>query len=556
MAETGATYEFQPHERPFLPGSPATPEHPTGRRIGYFAIGVLISLTAGFANSLLIGNLPQLQGALGLTPVQGGWLYAAYSMTNVCMGFLLLKFRQQFGLQRFMRPFLFGFVALMIVQVFVRSYGTELVVRGAAGIVASGFTPLGFFYIMQAMPPHLRLGGMMLGVGLSQVALPMARAISPILLYSGDIGRLFDFEAGLALLCLGCVALLRLPPSNRIQTFEPLDFLTFALFAPGMALLTAVLAQGRITWWSTPWLGYALAAAVVLITLAMLIEHNRANPLLNTRWMGSRDVIRFAFIAAMMRVLLAEQNYGAPGLMTLLGMGPDQLVTLYAVVTVAASVALGLSLLTLDPDDLLRPLLISLACIAAGAFMDAHATNLTRPGNLYLSQALIGFGAVYFLASAIMVGVTRALAHGPAHIVSFSAIFSMSQTLGGLGGSALLGSFVILREKFHSHALTQSLTLADPQVAARIEQLGGAYARVLADPALRQAEGAALLAQQVTREANILAYNDVFMLIGAIATLAFFWQGARWIRLRVRGINPLAEQQAAMAALREKSMQE
>src|SRR3546814_20900613 len=78
-----------------MPGSPATPDHPFGRRIGYFVIGVLLGLAGGFSNGLLIANLPQIQGALGLTSVEGGWLTAAYSMTNVCMSLFLIKFRQQ-----------------------------------------------------------------------------------------------------------------------------------------------------------------------------------------------------------------------------------------------------------------------------------------------------------------------------------------------------------------------------------------------------------------------------------------------------------------------------
>src|SRR3546814_4606443 len=101
---------------------------------------------------------------------------------------------------------------------------------------------------MQAMPTAARLGGMILGVGVSQVATPLARVISPVLLVHGNIQSLFIFELGLTLMCLGSVALLRLPPSERIQAFEPLDFLTFILFAPGMALLSAVLIQGRIIW--------------------------------------------------------------------------------------------------------------------------------------------------------------------------------------------------------------------------------------------------------------------------------------------------------------------
>ena len=130
-------YRFAPHERPPLPGSPATPDHPALRRVAYFAIGTLLGLTGGFINALLSANLPQIQGALGLTSVPGGWLTAAYSMTNVCMSLLMIKFRQQFGIQRFTRRVLAGFVALNFAQLFVHSYGTELVVRGAGDFAAA-----------------------------------------------------------------------------------------------------------------------------------------------------------------------------------------------------------------------------------------------------------------------------------------------------------------------------------------------------------------------------------------------------------------------------------
>jgi hypothetical protein len=547
---TDGEYQFKPHERPMLPGSPATPDHPLPRRIGYAAIGVLIALTGGLSNGLLIANLAQIQGALEITSSEAGWISAAYSMTNVAAGFLLIKMRQQFGLQALTRIFLIGFVLLAGAQVLTHSYGTELAVRAASGVIAAGFTPLGFFYIMQAMPAPARMSGMIIGVGLSQVALPLARAISPLLLANGDIRNLYIFEFGLALTCLGAIALLRLPPSERAEVFEKLDLLTFALLAPGLALLTGALVEGRIVWWSTAWIGYAFAAAILLIGVAMLIEHNRANPLLNTRWIGSRDVLRFAAVAAVMRILLSEQGYGAVALLTAVGMGPDQLVQFYVVVTLASLAGLAASLLTLNPQDLLKPVVISVGLIAVGAFLDSAATNLTRPANLFVSQAIIAFAAVYFLGATMLVGVLRAIVKGPSHMVSFSAVFGIAQTIGGLGGTALLGTFQIVREKFHSHELVQSIVMTDPQVASRLQQLGGAYGRVVTDPVLRQAQGATLLSQQVTREANILAFNDVFLLIAVLACLALLWLGARWVLLRRRGINPLAEELAAMAKMR------
>ena len=80
----------------------------------------------------------------------------------------------------------------------------------------------------------------------------------------------------MALLSLGCVLMLKLPPGDRFKTFEPLDFLTFAILASGVALLCAVLSLGRIDWWlEADWIGYALAASIALI-LAGLGNVNRS----------------------------------------------------------------------------------------------------------------------------------------------------------------------------------------------------------------------------------------------------------------------------------------
>ena len=108
-------------------------------------------------------------------------------------------------------------------------------------------------------------------------------------------------------------------------------------------------------------------------------------------------------------------------------------------------------------------------------------------------------------------------------MTTFIGIFLATQSLGGMAGSAAFGSFVTLREKFHSAHLVENLVMSDPVVAARVQQLAGAYGRVLTDAGLRSAEGVALLGQQATREAYVLAYNDAFLLIAALAAAATAW---------------------------------
>ncbi len=119
-------YQFKPHEQPFMLGSPATPDHPTYRKVFYLLIGIFIGITASFQNGLLVVNLSQIQGEMGLTPVEGGWISVAYNMTNACITVLLYKIRQQFGMSLFSKITLFFLLSATSMQYFwykVVSYG-------------------------------------------------------------------------------------------------------------------------------------------------------------------------------------------------------------------------------------------------------------------------------------------------------------------------------------------------------------------------------------------------------------------------------------------------
>jgi hypothetical protein len=160
---------------------------------------------------------------------------------------------------------------------------------------------------------------------------------------------------------------------------------------------------------------------------------------------------------------------------------------------------------------------LALIFIAMGAYMDSHATNLTRPHNAYFSQALIAFGGALFLPPAMLTGITKALKQGPTYMTSFIVIFLFTQNIGGLIGSAVFSTFIAIREKYHSAHLVEQLVMSNPVVAQRVQALSGTYSKVLVDQGLTKAEGLALLGQQVTREATVMAYNDAFLAISVIA---------------------------------------
>ena len=545
-----AEYAFKPHERPTLPGSPANPDHPTRRRWGYFLIGCLIGITGGLGNALVQVNLNFAQGTLGLNTDESAWLTAAYFMTNVTANLLLVKYRQQFGLQPFIRYVLAVYAVSTLMHLFVHDFWTSIAVRAVSGIAASGLTTLTVLYFLQSFTAAKRLAGVMISICIPQLATPFARIFSPGLLEGGDWHNLYWFEFGMAIASLAAVLALPLPPSERQKAFEPLDFLTFGLLAPGLWLLIAAVSEGRIEWWAErPWIGLALAASILLIAGALIVEHHRANPLIDTRWLGSREVVRLMIIAASVRILLSEQAFGSVGLLNAVGMLNDQMVMLNWIIVLASIAGLAAGVLTFRPTDLSLPINVAVILIIIGAFMDADATNLTRPSSFYISQALIGFASLLFLAQAMVIGMAQTLLAGGRNFISFIVLFGLSQSLGGLIGSALLGTFQTIREKFHSHELVQRIVATDPLVAARLRAGGGAIAGTIGDPVLRSAEGTVLLSQQVTREANILAYNDVFMLVGVLAiVMAICGLVLRWSIRRRNEPSPVVLLQQRLQA--------
>jgi hypothetical protein len=283
------------------------------------------------------------------------------------------------------------------------------------------------------------------------------------------------------------------------------------LFAPGVALLSAVLALGRTVWWlESRWLGYSLAGAIVLIAGALLIEHNRARPLINMRWLTNGNMLRLALSVLLIRVVQSEAS-GTVGFLQALGLNNDQMMTLWWVVMFGAIVGMTVSALTITPARIPAQLMFSLAVMAIGAYMDSDATNLTRPSDLYLSQFLLGFGGAFFIGPTFVSGFGAVIA-APSNLISFSVMFSITQTMGSLIGTALVGTFQVVREKYHSSILVDNLTALYPQVAARI-----------------QSGGLGNLAAVATREANILAYNDVFLMITLVALLTLAWMLARYL---------------------------
>lgn len=508
---------------PVAPPPPAGLTMPRSRALAYMLASVTLAMTQQIGANLVNTNVYQIQGQLGATITETNWLIAAYMAPNVSLSIALIKIRMQYGLRNFAEVSLAGFVlAAFLNLTVVHDLPSAVIVRFMSGMAAAPMSSLAFFYMIEPLPPQKKLTvGLSLALTNTTLGIPVTRLISPWLLDLGGFHGLTLFEMGLAMVAFGFVYALPLTTPPRVKCIGPRDIVSYILIAIGFGSIAVALSLGRIYWWfEAPWLGWLLACAVICLTLAVIAELHRDSPLIDIRWLTSPTTLHFAGALLLMRIVLAEQTVGASNFFQALGIQNEQTLSLYGVILCAILAGGVTCALLLRPGRENWFYGTALACVALGAWLDSGATSQTRPHDIWLSQTLVAYGSGLFLPAAMAQGMGSAIARGPLYILSFITVFLFTQSIGGLLGSAIFGTFITLRTTFHFNVLAEHFVLSDPFFAQRVNQFGGIYSHVLTDPTLLRAEGVTLLTQRASQEAIVLAYNDAFMLISTIAALA------------------------------------
>ena len=521
---SGDAYVFAPDERPMSPGSPFTPAHPAWRRMAYALVALMAGPASSFSNALVNTNAASLGGEIGVFAYQLSLLPAVFVGMNATANLTLVKARAQFGIPSVLNVVLVAYIAASLLQLLAPSFALAVLVRGVGGVASAVLATITVLSLLQAFPAKHRIAGLLIGISLPQLGTPLARMVPVDLLVEDHWRGLRMIELGLALGLLAAVNLLPLPPTEREKAFERLDFFTIALLVPASLLLAVALSEGRTLWWTdTPWLGWALALAIPLLVAGFLVETHRARPLLNVRWMRGADILRFLLVATLVRVALAEQSYSAVGLLTSGGLNNDQLRALFGVVAVAMLAGGAMAVMTFSERRLPYQVIAACLAIALGAWMDSQANSITRPPQLYLSQALIGLGTTLFVGPTLLFGLAQMLRRGSDVLISVVVSFSITQNFGGLAGSALLGTLQTIYARAHAASLSEPVTLADPLVADRLQAGAHALATSVDDPLILPAQGAGLLGRAVNGEAAVLAFDDTFRVVAvvAVATAAY-----------------------------------
>lgn len=498
------------------------PKRPFYVVLAYIIAALSVALGAGLGQGFVMSNLPQMAGDLGVTTTEASWLVVAYIVPRCCLPLMLVKLRSEIGLKLFTEIAVCAYVVFSFAGLWITDLRSAMVVEFLSGCAAAALTTIAFLYIMEPLSQGMKL---VLGLPLCLTAMTvgpsLARVVSPSLLGDGGFQEIRILCLGLAMGSMALIMVLPLTPAPKMKVIEKLDFLSFSLISFGFTGLIISFVMGPIRWWSdAPWIGVLLAASIVALAAAVVIELWRSAPLIDIRWIVSPEMLHMSATLFLFRLLLSEQSAGAPRMFQVLGLAPSQMVGLFSVICLMSLVGFMACFAWMRPGRTGPLHLVALILIAVGAYMDSHATIDTRPHEMIISQGLIAVAGILFMAPAMMAGLLTALSRGPTYLLSFIIIFISTQSIGGMLGSGVFSSIINERQAFHMAHLQEQMTQTNAALVQEMTLRMGALSAYIPDIASQKAQALGQIATNVTMQSYVLAYNDAYFLTALVAVIA------------------------------------
>ncbi|WJH38122.1 MFS transporter (plasmid) [Aliirhizobium terrae] len=341
-AEIAASTEEQAAPATPPPSAPpAFVPKPVPIRLLYALTSVTAAIMQGLGTSLISANLAQIAGPLEATQNEASWLVAAYLFPNVSLGLFLFKVRTQYGIRNFCELAIIPFVIVSLAHLWVNDLTLSIALRFFAGAAAAPISSMAFLYMLEIFPPEKKLNvGLCLAlIGLSLSA-PIAGLVSPSLLDANDLQGLYMLELGLALVVFGLIYILPLTSPPRAKVISSMDYVSYGLLAVSMGCLAVFFTMGRLYWWlEADWLGWVLAGGIATGSILAMLELNRRNHLIDIRWISSWEIVHFAGVLLVFRMLLTEQQTGAINFFRQLGMFNEQMTGIYWAILIASIVS-------------------------------------------------------------------------------------------------------------------------------------------------------------------------------------------------------------------------
>ncbi len=458
-------------------------------------------------------SLQDISGGIAATADEGSWISTAYLIGEIITIPLTAWLSRIFTIRYYLLVNVVLFLAFSAACGFSKNLGEMIVFRAGQGFTGGVFIPTALTVIVTMMPKNLQA----VGQAMFGITATLAPAIGPYVggLLTDRVGWEWNFFINFIPGALMFATVYATIPKEKMQLdqLKKGDWLGIASMAIGLGSLVAMLEEGqRKDWFGSDLIRTCGILAAIFVPMFILREIFGKHPVVNLKLLGSRNLglsTVVAFVLGMglygtvylIPLYLSEVQGYSPLLIgeTLIWVGLPQLL-IFPVLP-----------FLMKKFDIRLLVFVGSILFAASCFMNSSMDFRYAKDQFIWANVVRALGQPFTIVPITGLAVAG-LARKDAG--DGSAIFNMFRNLGGSVGIAILSTVITRREQFHDTRIGERITAYDPALQAR---LASSQAQFMAkgfgpDTAMGQAYGA--LKRVVRRDANIMAFNDAFLIVG------------------------------------------
>jgi DHA2 family multidrug resistance protein len=488
-----------------------------------------IAISASFAAILEVVDvtivnvaLPHMQGNLGATLSEIGWVSTAYSIANVIVLPLSAWLGLRFGKKRY---FVFSLVAFTLASIMcglASNLSMLIIGRIIQGLGGGGLLAKGQALMFETFPREEQAKASMIFT----LGIISGPAIGPALggYLTDQFGWrwIFFINVPLGIMAIFMCSTFLIPDDPAARRANAVDWLGILYLAVGLGSLQTVLEQGQEDdWFSSVFIQRMTILSIVGMALFVWQELRIAYPAVDLRVLRYRSLVAGSLLSLIVGMGLYGTMFVVPIFaQNQLGYSPTETGLLLVPGALASALAtfMVVRLMKIGPPRLI---------IAAGALimigvMLAFTDINTNTGSDQLFWPLIwrGLGTMmmFFPLSIATLGALPRK-----DISSGSGFFSLTRQLGGSIGIAGITTLVSKQQFVHRAELVYNISDLNPAYRDRVNS-GAAYLNTMsplsADPVALHLQSVTLIDQSVNVQAALLSYRDVFYFVAVIFLFA------------------------------------
>jgi DHA2 family multidrug resistance protein len=473
------------------------------------ALGAILEV---IDTSIVNVALPDIQGNLGSTLSEAGWVSTGYACANVVIIPLTAWLSNRFGRKQYLLFSLVGFTVASALCGMATSLPMLVFARVLQGLAGGGLLAKAQSILFEAFPRWEQPAAQAI-FGIGVISGP---ALGPVLggYLTDTLGWRWIFFINLPFGILAVLMTIAFLPRDRQEDIsrDRVDWIGIVLLAVGLGCFQTFLEQGQEDDWFSSRLIVSMAVGTVTgLGLFIWRELSIDYPAVDLRALRFRAlsagsayslVLGMGLYGVVFAVPVFVQNYLH---FTAMQSGVLQLPS-----AIAAAIAMILMGKISGRVDARLLIAIGALITVSAALMLAQINPSTSASSLYFPLFLRGLGSpCMFLPLSI-----ATLGELPKDkVASGAGFYNLTRQLGSSIGIAVITTLLARREAVHRSVLVVHESLGDPGTKLRMGYLGHLFSRVSSDHVGVHTRALKLLDIGIDQQALLLSFADIFMYV-------------------------------------------